>query len=228
MTVNKWLAVGAVTSAVAAVSVWANSSQFRVFRTNATITVSQTSSTAVPGLWAGTNLVALALAAQPTSNQVLAIAINCDSTAANLIVYDKSNSNMTTIAQSTSFDKVAQVDPATSKTNQERFVAQFEVQPVGNLVGGLLTVAGRLHLDTNGCVKAVLGSVDPTRSPYDKVLGILRFKDLDKRFKPGPELSGRVHFIGVLDVISNGQTNTVLIPTGFLSFEQQLDEFINE
>lgn len=228
MKVKTQIAAGAVVSVVAAVSVWAGSSQFRVFRTIAAISVSQTSSNGVPELWGGVNLLALALGAQPTSNQVLAIAINCDTTMANLILYDKSNSNMTTIAQSVSFDTVLMRKLAVDTTNQEAFVAVFEVQPVGNLVGGFLTFAGRLHLDTNGCPTVVLGTVDK-KNPYDKPLGVYvkYVTDVDRRFTPGPRQSGRVHFIGVLDVLSNGQTNTVIIPSGFLSFEQQLDEFIN-
>ena len=235
MNLKKWTVVGAAVTVVAAVSVWAGSPKFRVFRTSAyMVTVSQISSNGVPkynyaaGL--ARNLVALALGTNPTSNQVLAIAINCDSTAANLVVYDQSNSNVTTIAQTTAFDTVLQADDATGHTNQERFVAVFDVQPVGNLAGGYLTVAGRLHLDTNGCAQAVLKNQQARdEDKQDKALGDQDVAKLDPDIKKLKlkERSGQAHLIGVLDVIANGQTNTVLIPSGHLTFCQQLDEFVN-
>ena len=238
MRLKRWTVAGAAVLVAAVISVWAGSPKFRAFKSSVyLVTVSQTSEGGSPkylyqeGL--GHDLVALALGADPTSSQVLALAVNCDSTVANLIVYDKSNANITTIAQSTAIDKVQQVDSASAKKGsssamyQQRFVAVFEVQPVGNLTGGYLTIAGRLNLDTNGCPQAVEND-DKSDKKWDKQLGdqdIVKYDpDVDKSLK---ERSGQAHLIGVLDVISGGQTNTLLIPSGHLTFCQQLDEFVN-
>jgi hypothetical protein len=237
MRVKTCLAVGAVAAVGAAVAVYAvslASATFRVFRTTAAlVTVSQTSSNGVPRFHyksqIGADLVALALDAVPTSNQVLAIEINCDTTVANLVVFDKSNSNTTVIAASTSFDKVVQANLNTGKTNQERFVSQMAVGPVGNLAGGFLTVAGRVDIDTNGCAKAVLVAVD--RDQHDNQFDDrdVSNKDSDRRDKLTiSRRAGQGHFIGVLDVISGGETNTVLVPLGHMTFRRQLDEFIAE
>ncbi len=227
MNVKKWIVLGVGSLIVAAASVWGGSSGFLSFGSAAyTVAVSQTSAGGIPQYsyesWWGPDIVALALGgATPTTNQVLAFAMNCDSSQALLIIYDKSNSNITTIAQTTSFDTVQAANLTTGITNLERFVAVFDVQPVGNLAGGYLTVAGRVHLDTNGCAMAVLTAKD--RDSLDKVMGD---EDVVKA-SPGnhkgiTQRSGQVHFMGVLDVISNGQTNTVLIPTGHLTFTGQL------
>ena len=236
-TVNarQWIAVSLVASAIAGTSVWAGSLKFLVFRTVAYIVaVSQSSSSGVPRYsyeaWGGHDLAALASSAGPTNDQVLAVAINCDSTAASLLVYDRSNSNMTTIAQTTAFDKVQQADPVTGNTNQERFVAVFEVQPVGSLVGGYLTLAGRLYLDANGCPTALSSKeqklfdhkekIDKT---YDKNVGDRDIANVDPNSKLLTNRSGQAHFMGVLDVVSSGKTNTVLIPNGHLTFCDQVD-----
>jgi hypothetical protein len=129
---------------------------------------------------------------------------------------------MTTIAQTTSFDTVQDANLTTGATNAERFVAVFNVQPVGNLAGGYLTVAGRLHLDANGCPTAVLAAQD--RNPLDKAMGdedIVKFTP--RNHKGITRRAGQAHFMGVLDVISNGQTNTVLVPTGHLTLTSQLN-----
>jgi hypothetical protein len=224
---KKWIVLGVGSMIVAVASVWGGSSGFLTFGSAAyTIAVSQTSAGGVPQYsyesWWGSNIVALALGAQPTTNQVLAFAINCDSSEALLIVYDTSNSNITTIAQTTSLDTVQDANLTTGATNAERFVAVFNVQPVGNLAGGYLTVAGRLHLDANGCATAVLAAQD--RDSLDKAMGD---EDIVK-YTPGnhkgiTQRAGQAHFMGVLDVISNGQTNTVLVPTGHLTLTGQLD-----
>ncbi|MGD0058943.1 MAG: hypothetical protein ABSD58_05935 [Verrucomicrobiia bacterium] len=227
MNVKKWIVLGVGSLIVAAASVWGGSSGFLSFGSAAyTIAVSQTSPGGIPQCsyesWWGSDIAALALGTQPTNNQVLALAMNCDSSQALLVIYDTSNSNITTIAQTTSLDTVQNADLTTGITNLERFVAMFDVLPVGNLAGGYLTVAGRLHLDTNGCATAILAAKD--RNSMDTVMGdedIVKFtpgnhKDITRR-------SGQAHFMGVLDVISsNGQTNTVLVPTGHLTFTGQL------
>jgi hypothetical protein len=227
VNVKKWIVLGVGSLIVAAASVWGGSSGFLSFGSAAyTVAVSQTSAGGLPQYsnesWWGPDIVALALGTQPTTNQVLSLAINCDSSMGLLVIYDKTTSNVTTIAQTTSFDKVQDANPKTGLTDRERFVAIFDVQPVGNLAGGYLTVAGRLHLDTNGCATAVLQALD--RDTLDKTMGD---EDIVK-YAPGShknitQRSGQAHFMGVLDVISNGQTNTVLVPTGHLTFTGQLD-----
>ncbi len=222
MNVKKWIVLGVGSLVVAAASVWGGSSGFLSFGSAAyTIAVSQTSDNGIPRYnfqsWWGSDIVGYALGTQPTSNQVLALAVNCDSSMGLLVVYDTITSNITTIAETTSFDTVQEANLTTGTTNLERFVAIFDVQPVGNLAGGYLTVAGRLHLDTNGCATAVLAAQD--RDPLDKSMGD---EDVVK-VTPGShkgitQRSGQAHFMGVLDVISNGQTNTVLVPTGHLTF----------
>jgi hypothetical protein len=237
MRVKTCLAVGAVAAVAAAVAVHAVSLvsvTFRVFRTTAAlVSVSQTSSNGVPRFdyksRIGEYLVAQALGTVPTSNQVLAIEFNCDTTAANLVVFDKFNSNTTLIASSTSFDKVVQANLHTGNTNQERFVSQMAVGPVGNLAGGFLTVAGRVDIDTNGCAKAVLVAIDRDRHDHDFDDRDVSNKDSDHKDKLTiTRRAGQAHFVGVLDVISGGATNTVLVPLGHLTFRRQLDEFIAE
>jgi len=225
--VKKWVVLGVGFLIVAAASVWGGSSGFHSFGSAAyTIAVSQANSGGVPQYsfqpWWGSDIVALAMGDQPTNDEVLAFAMNCDSSAALLLAFNTATSNMTTIAETTSFDKVLEANLTTGITNLERFVAVFEVQPVGYLAGGYLTVAGRVHLDTNGCATAVLANQD--RDPLDKSMG-----DQDiMKYVPGKgkgitQRSGQAHFMGVLDVISDGQTNSVLVPTGHLTLTTELE-----
>lgn len=226
MNLKKWIVLGVGSLIAAAVSVWGGSSGFLTFGSAAyTIAVSQTSAGGVPQYtyesWWGQDIAALALGATPATNQVLAFAVNCDSSSGLLVIYDTITSNITTIAQTTSFDTVQDANPTTGVTNLERFVAIFDVQPVGDLAGGYLTVAGRLHLDTNGCATAVLATQD--HDPLDKAMGDQDIvKAANPKSKSITERSGQAHFMGVLDVISDGQTNTVLVPTGHLTFTGQV------
>jgi hypothetical protein len=227
VNLKKWIVLGVGSLVAAAASVWGGSSGLLSFGSAAyTVAVSQTTAGGVPQYsyesWWGPDIVALALGTQPTSNQVLALAVNCDSTSGLLVVYDTITSNVTTIAQTTTFDKVQDADGSTGPAKRERFVAVFNVQPVGNLAGGYLTVAGRLHLDSSGCATAVLLAQD--RDPLDKVMGDQDVMKVSKGNHKGvTERSGQAHFMGVLDVLSNGQTNTVLVPTGHLTFTGQVD-----
>jgi hypothetical protein len=227
VNVNKWVVLGAAVLTVVGASALAASSNFYTFGSAAyTVVVSQANPQGPPqysySAWWGSDLVALALGTAPTDNQVLAIAMNCDSTAAILVVYDTSNSSiMRTIAQTTTLDKVQQADPVTGITNQERFVAVFDVQPTGNLAGGYLTMAGRVHLDSNGCATTVLASRD--RDPLDKAVGDRDIARLTRGRNTSSQRSGQAHFMGVLDIISGGQTNTVLVPSGHLTSCNQLD-----
>lgn len=232
MRMNRWLTVGAVISMAASSVAFA---QTRTFRTPAAV-VGVIQDTDIGGKpqydfegFAGHDLVNLALGTPLSTvrtNEVLALEVECDSSAASLVVFDKAaSSNIATIATSSRIDVVQQQDnDATAFPNRERFVAVLDVATLGNgsngLDGGFLTVAGRLHLNpTNGCPRTVL--VDTDRHE-DKLCGDPKdIKDTEERdrFKPR---AGRGHFIGVIDMISLGKTNTVLVPVGALSINRQL------
>ncbi len=171
----------------------------------------------------GSNLVALALGGNPTSNQVFAMDIDCDSTTAHLVVFDKSvSSNIATIATSASFDTLLQQTTRSTITDEERFVSLFNVNPTHDLLGGFVTVAGRLHLTTNGCPHTVQVSLD--RDPEDSACDDRDVPDTDQDAKVKDELRlGQAHFIGVLDAIIDGGTNTVLIPRGHMTFRHELE-----
>jgi hypothetical protein len=66
--------------------------------------------------------------------------------------------------------------------------------------------------------------VGQDKDPLDKAMGD---QDIVKaspgKHKGITQRSGQAHFMGVLDVLLNGQTNTVLVPTGHLTFTGQLD-----
>jgi hypothetical protein len=213
--------------AIGAVVVWGIGLPPRVFRTVTSMLTVQQGTDPLQftyQLQDGSNLVALALGEAPSSNQVFAMLINCESSAGELVMYDELNSNILAIAVSASFATVKQqaINRLTpGNTNDERFVAQFNVVTTGNLVGGYLTVSGRLHLDTNGCPAAVAISLNKDSedaSFADKDVTDLeqdaKFKDLER--------AGEGHFIGALDVISGGSTNTWLVPLGHMSFRREL------
>jgi len=173
----------------------------------------------------GSNLVTLALGTQPTSNQVFAMEIDCGSSQADLVVFDKSNSNITTIATS-EITTVKQQGLRSTFVNEERFVAHFTVIAQNNLApGGFLTIAGRLHLDTNGCPHAVLISLD--KDPYDGIFSDKDVTDTDQDAKIKDQLrAGQAHFVGLLNVIdSASHTNAWLVPLGHMTFRHQLDQF---
>jgi len=237
MRLKKWTIVGGAVTVVAVIAVFAVvlTPPLRVFRTTASmIAVAQGTNSISHGpeydyaLLNGADLVSLALGAEANSNQVFAMEIDCGSDVATLLVFDISNSNTTTIATSTSINTVRQQGLKSHFVNSERFVAQFDVNSVGDLVGGFLTVAGRLNLDTNGCPHAVLIALD--RDTHDSQLGDQDTgvnTEQDAKSKD-PALrtlrAGRAHFTGVLNVSSGGETNTVLIPFGHMIFRKQLDE----
>jgi len=175
---------------------------------------------------AGHDLVAAALG-QPLgtvlTNQVLALQIDCDSSTASLVVFDKPSSNIiATIAASTSVNVVRQQDKdITPFPNRERFVAQFAVAQTNHLAGGFLTVAGRLQLDpTNGCPRAIRVKADPLDGAFGDTDGA-NHDDLENHdiFRAGVG-----HAVGVIGLVFNdGTTNTVLFPEVRLSFRRSLD-----
>ena len=93
----------------------------------------------------------------------------------------ESDSNILVIATSDNITTIKQqaiTRLTAGYTNDERFVAQFNVESVGNLAGGYLTVAGRLHLDTNGCPAAVLIAMN--RDKEDSSLDDKDVTDMDR------------------------------------------------
>ncbi len=229
MNGKKWMAVCAMIAAAAAARVYATG-PVHTFRTTSAFEIVRQGTDPLQyteHLWDGSNLVALALGANPNSNQVFAMDIDCASTVAHLDVFDKSvSSNIAVIATSTSFDIVerqAVKGLHVGPTNEERFVAEFVTAGVGNILSnGLITVAGRLHLGTNGCPTAVEINLD--KDPDDALFDDRDVANLDPDGKVKDVLrAGQGHFLGVLDYVHTGTTNTVLIPLGHLSFRHELE-----
>lgn len=239
MKTSNWIPTATIVTAAIAAAAWAGSIASKTFRTTAhmvTVTQGEDEVTMAPeydfGRFAGHDLVNLALGTPLDTlrtNEVLALDVNCDSTAASLVVFDKTaDSNIAVIATASSIDVVQQQDnDANAFPNRERFVAQFEIQPGGTatdgLLGGYLTIAGRLHLDPEtGCPRAVPVKLD--KDKLDKSLGDVDVRngeeDLDDpifRLR-----AGRGHGVGVLDVVTGSETNTVLVPNLQISIRRQL------
>ena len=195
----------------------------RTFRTVGLFyTFTQGDETAV--ILAGYKLVNLAMgrpaASTAATNQVLALTLPCDYGSADLVVYDQATTRIVTnLASASSFDTVVQI--VTNRDNQVRFLAQFQVNPTGSatngLLGGYLTVAGRIHANrTNDCPEAVSVSLD--HDSHDIKFGD---KDVPRAVDPDNEKLnkrlGLAHLTGVIDAIQAGVTNTLLIPAGQLS-----------
>ncbi|HVM60608.1 MAG TPA: hypothetical protein VMV72_07040 [Verrucomicrobiae bacterium] len=232
-TGRKWAAAGVAASVVAAAVVFAAlPGPIRVFRTVVSMLTVQQGTDPLQftyNLRDGEDIVSLALGATPTSNQVFAMLIPCNSAAADLVMYDKSDSNIMLIATSTSFTTVKQQAfnkrrATAGATNEERFVAQFNVVATNNLApGGFLTVAGRLHLDTNGCPVAVL--IKLNKDAKDAGYADADVTDMEQDAAIKDEYrAGEAHFIGMLNVISGDETNAWLVPLGHMSFRRQLDQ----
>jgi hypothetical protein len=238
MRTKRWIAVGVVASAAAVLTALATVPSFRTFRTTAAVSaafqvpnpLATNTALLAKDSFTGHDLVALALGTPLTtilSNQVLALEIDCGSTEASLVVFDRGlSSNIVTIAASTHVDALtSQDDPGSAGPNRERFVIQMGVNTNGFLVGGFLTVAGRVYLDpTNGCPRAVL--VDTDRKD-DKTFGDATIKDTDEDAKvKDKSIAGQAHLIGVVNAIFlEGQTvvtNTTLLPFGQLTVKRQL------
>jgi len=225
---NKWVVVSAVAvSATAAVLALTN--PVRDFRTTAyMVGVTQKADSIHPQYeyvgMDGSNLVALALGVNPTSNQVFAMSIDCGSSGATLMSFDKSNSNMVAIATCDSLQIVQNRGAKFDYVNSERFVGQFAVQSTGNIAGGMLTVAGRLDLDTNGCPVAVLIKVD--KDPQDNSYGDTAVPDMDQDASiKNIYTAGRGHMVGWINIVSGSDTNVMLIPLGHLTFLHQLEQY---
>lgn len=238
MKLKNWILIGASTCVIAVITAWA-ATDSKTFRTTAAllgVTQGSDSITHLPQFDGvrlnGHALVNLAMG-RPIGDtnvpsQVLAMTFECDLSSAHLVVYDKSVTNViATIADSTSLDTVKQQDGlALAGPNRARFVAQFDVEDNGNdtdgLIDGFLTVAGRLHLDAaTGCPEPVLLALDRDRD--DKLFGDRDIRDRDDRDDiVTVRRTGQAHLIGVLDLVSGGETNTVLVPYGRLSIRRHL------
>ena len=247
MTGKKLILLGtaSVVGAVA-LSVWAITAGNPPVRTTALLTgVAQRPLTQLATIDVlplnGAALVNLAMGREVGSTnfpkQVLALTVDCALTAANLVVFDQSQSNtIATVATNLSFDFIqsrilnATIAQALGGTNEfVRFVARLQVQPSGNvsnaLLGGVLTVAGRAHRDAgSGCLAPVPVRFDIDH--YDLTFldkDVPRQKDRDLA-KPTARV-GLAHVVGVLDVVAAYVTNTVVIPAGNLSLRRNA-EFI--
>jgi len=241
MNTKKWFGLGLAAIIVAITVVYAVVVQTQTFRTTAILvglTQGEDPVTHQPkydftGI-SGHRLVNLGMGRSILDtnfpNQVLAMTIDCDLGQANLVVYDKDTSNTVATIAATNpngLDVVKAQGASVMGPKKARFVAQFNVKQLGNgtdgLIDGFLTVAGRLHLDPdNGCPRAVLVKLDDDKT--DKTTG-------DRDVKPREDRdddvtvawrAGRAHVIGVIDLVSGGVTNTVLVPSGHLSIRRQL------
>jgi hypothetical protein len=165
----------------------------------------------------GTNLVNV------LTNELLALEIDCGSDQASLVVFDtSSNSNVVTIATSTKVTALTgQDNPTAAGPNHERFVIEMTVNTNGFIVGGSLTIAGRVYLDpVTGCPRSVL--IDTDRG-HDKGFADAAVKDTDLKNEKDKNLTGEAHLIGQVNLIFvDGSTNTVLLPFGQLTMRRQL------
>jgi hypothetical protein len=180
---------------------------------------------------AGWNLVNLAMGRSVTDtnvpNQVMAMTFDCDLSSASLVVYDNSVSNIVNvIATSTNIDSVTQEDAKQTGPNRARFVTQFQIAQNGNptngLLGGYLTVSGRIRLNPlTGCPEAV--SVGLDKDNFDGSCGDTEFPN---SWDPCPGKftlrAGLAHLIGVVDAIDNGNTNNILVQNGGLCIRHEL------
>lgn len=234
MKAKKWIVAGVIASTAAVLTTWATIESSRTIRTTASITAvyqtpnplaTNTATLAVESL-AGHDIVNLALGTAletARTNQLLAMDINCNSTEASLVIFDTVlSSNILTIAQSTSMTALtAQDNPDAAGPNHERFVIQMGINTNGFLVGGSLTVAGRIYLTpSNGCPAEVLINTDKA---HDKVCADANIKDLDVKGVKDKHITGEAHLIGVTDVIVlDGSTNTFLLPFGQFTMKRIL------
>ena len=222
MKSTRWIFLGLTSLAVVLTSAYALVTT-RTFRTAAQFyTFTQGKSTTTT--FAGYQLANLAMGRTATStaapNQVLALTLPCDFSSASLVVYDQTFAHIVaTLASAGDLNPLVQI--VTNRDNQVRFLAQFQINHVGapanGLLGGYLTVAGRIHANrTNGCPEAVSIRFDHDR--HDHSFGD---QDVPRSVDPDPThtnlRTGLAHGAGVIDVVQNGITNTMLIPYGFLS-----------
>ncbi len=232
MKTKRWIAIGTVASVAAVLTALAIPAAERTFRTTASVPAvlqipdplaTNTALLATLPL-AGHDLVSFALGTTNVlTNQVMALQIDCDSSQASIVVYDKTlQSNILVIATSTRIDALtSQDDPTAAGPNRERFVMQMGVNTNGFLIGGYVTVAGRVYLDpATGCPRALLVDTDKR---LDKSFGDIVIKDLDDKTDKDKHIAGEAHLIGMVkSIVENGSTNVFLLPFGHLTIKQQL------
>lgn len=233
MKAKRWIVTGVIATTAAAMTALAATSN-QTFRTSASVAsvfqianpIATNTDILFTEALAGHNLVALALGTNVEAvltNQVLAFEINCGSTTANLTVFDRSgDSNLMTIATSTKITALtAQDSPSLAGPNHERFVVDMGVATNGFIIGGEVTIAGRMYLNpATGCPRAVL--VDTDRGE-DKLCGDSSVKDTADKTEKDKMISGEAHLIGVVNVLQlDGSTNAVLLPFGHLTMRRQL------
>jgi len=234
MKAKKWIVGGLVAAMATALTTWALTDGSRTLRTYAAITaVYQTPNPLATNTeilafdsFAGHDFVNLALGSPLTtvqSNNVLALDFDCGSSAASLVVFDKlSSSNIATIAQSTSLTALTgQDNPSAAGPNHERFVMNMDIKTNGFLIGGSLTVAGRIYLvPSNGCPAVVTIDTDKSDDKVCNDSGAL--KNTDDKIAD-KTISGAAHLIGLANVVFlDGSTNTVLLPNGYFTMHRIL------
>jgi hypothetical protein len=233
MKAKRWIVIGTVASAAAVLTVLAVPSATRTFRTTASVgsvfQIPNPLNTNVAALvnetFAGHDLVNLALGTALTTvrtNEVLALEIACGSGSADLVVFNRTlASNTVVIAKSSQITALTgQDNPSAAGPNHERFVIKMDVNTNNFLIGGFLTVAGRVFLDTNGCPRAVLVDTDRRN---DKGFADAVVKNLDDKTDKDKRISGEAHLIGVANIVfQDGSTNTVLLPFGQFTMRRQL------
>lgn len=234
MKAKRLIAVGLIATTAAAMTAFATSSN-ETFRATGSVGVSfqipeppplgDSNLILLTQTYADSEFVALALGTNATAeatNDVLAFEIDCGSTVASLVVFDKATSNdVITIATSTMITALtAQDRPSLAGPNHERFVIDMDINTNGFLLGGSLTVAGRMYLDpTNGCPEVVRVDTD---NKSDKLFCDTAISDTED--KKDKSISGEAHLIGVANVIDPQTltTNTILLPFGHLTMRREL------
>lgn len=238
MKTTKRIFIGAASLALAAVAAYATSVATKTFRTTGYfIGLAQGTNDVTGHLqydrvdFAGHNLVNLAMGRSLTDSsvphQVMAMTFDCDLGAARLVVYDEKTSNIVaTIAHSTTIDSVKHQDTNQKAPNRAHFVAVLQIDQNGNdtngLAGGYFTIAGRVHLNPDtGCPEPVRVVLD--RDGLDRI-----DTDIELPAKDDPDSvpltvrTGVAHAIGVVDAVTDGGTNTILVPYGALSIRREL------
>ena len=237
MKVKQLLFSSAAAVTIVGAVVWASGVGTKTFRTNALWFMFYQNHDSVSGLpkvgfspVGGRDLVNWTLGTPATTkrtNEVLALQIATDESAASLVVWDKAAASvLATIATSTgSLNLIkGQTTKKVSGPNIGRFVTQMQITATNSLLGGWLTVAGRCHLDpVTGAPQAVL--VDSDRS-FDSLLSDRNVNNLDgdiDRSKDATKIAGRAHMIGLATVVfADGTTNTVQFPFGNLLMRREL------
>ncbi len=242
MTLKNWTIFGLIGLTTITVTALADIDG-GIFRTTAYLHgISQRPNTTTPIIdfppLAGHQIVNLALGRDVNDtnfpDQVMALALSCDLQSGNFVIYDRSNSNVVgLIASSTRLVSVHNVTTndtratATGKTNDlVRFGMNMDIQLTGNatngLLGGNLTVVGRIHVHpVTGC--PLPGTLTLDKDTLDKTFGIKPVpKKEDKDTVVLTNRTGMANCMGLIDVVGNGVTNTIIVPVGTIDIRYAL------